>query len=161
MVVVVILILVVVVVILILIVVVILILVVVVILILVVVGCCYSHINCCCYSHISCCCYCHISCDGLKVLPKITQQHIQLTPHTVMTVKYNTQLLSKTVAGALSTFGEEDTKETLTFCTLIDSWIDCFNIGNLEEEDRKKKPFLQPYRDSTDTRFDWLEKGFF
>ena len=88
---------------------------------------------------------------GLKVLPKITQQHIQLTPYSVMTVKYATQVLSKTVAVALSTFGADDTKETATFCTLMDSWFDCFNTRNLEEANRKRKPFLQPYRHSSDT----------
>ena len=51
-----------------------------------------------------------------------------------MTVKYATQVLSKTVAVALSTFGADDTKETAAFCTLMDSWFDCFNTRNLEKE---------------------------
>ena len=92
--------------------------------------------------------------DELKVLPKIT--------HPADTILcYVTQVLRKIVAVALSTFGAEDTKETATFCTQMDSWFDCFNKCNLEEADRKKKHFLQPYRDSSDTRIDWLEKGFF
>ena len=34
------------------------------------------------------------------------------------------------------------------------------NTHNLEEANRKRKPFLQPYRHSSDTRFDWLENVF-
>ena len=58
-----------------------------------------------------------------------------------MTVKYATQVLSKTVAVALSTFGADDTKETATFCTLMDSWFDCFNTRNLEEANEKENLF--------------------
>ena len=73
------------------------------------------------WTHLSRMFYDELAIGGLKVLPKITQQHIQLTPYSVMTVKYATQVLSKTVAVALSTFGADDTKETATFCTLMDS----------------------------------------
>ena len=112
------------------------------------------------WTHLSRMFYDELAIGGLKVLPKITQQHIQLTPYSVMTVKYATQVLSKTVAVALSTFGADDTKETATFCTLMDSWFDCFNTPYLEEANRKRKRFLQPYRHSSDTRFDWLENVF-
>ena len=44
-------------------------------------------------------------------------EHIQLTPYSVMTVKYAAQVLSKTVSVALQKFGGESTTETATFCT--------------------------------------------
>ena len=110
------------------------------------------------WTHLSRMFYDELAIGGLKVLPKITQQHIQLTPYSVMTVKYATQVLSKTVAVALSTFGADDTKETATFCTLMDSWFDCFNTRNLEEANRKRKPFLQPYRHSSERKCLFLNK---
>ena len=42
---------------------------------------------------------------GLHLVPKITDDHIRLTPFSVMNVRLATQVLSESVSKALQTFG--------------------------------------------------------
>ena len=62
-------------------------------------------------------------CGGKSMLSKITLKHIQLTPYSVMTVRYGSQVLSKTVAVAMQRFGGEDATETAKFCEMMDSFF--------------------------------------
>ena len=50
--------------------------------------------------------------NGLKILPKISNEHVYLNSYSVMTVKYAVQALSKTMFIALSRYGSPDTSET-------------------------------------------------
>ena len=111
------------------------------------------------WTHLSKIFFDELAAGGCKILPKITLHHIQLTPYSVMTVKYAAQVLSKTVSVALRKSGESTT-ETATFCTLMDSFFDCFNTRHQDEGARKRKTFLAPYKDQNDERFDWLENVF-
>ena len=58
------------------------------------------------------------------MISKITLQHIPFTT-SVMTVRYASQVLSKTVAVAMRQFEGED------------SFFDCFNTRHPDENDRK------------------------
>ena len=82
-------------------------------------------------------------CGCKPMLSKITLQHIQLTPYSVMTVRYATQVLSKTVAVAMRWFGGEDAMETAKFCEMMDSFFDCFNTRHLDESGRKRKTIFE------------------
>lgn len=98
--------------------------------------------------------------NGLKLLPRITDQHVFLNPYSVMTVKYAVQVFSKSMSIALSEFGPKQATETAIYCKMWDSFFDCLNVRNLEEHSRKRKPFLKPYKDQDDERFQWMQEVF-
>ena len=85
------------------------------------------------WTHLSKISFDELAVGGYEVLPRITLEHIQLTPYSVITVKYASQVLNKTVVVALKTYGGERTTETATFCTLMDSFFDCFNAMHQDE----------------------------
>ena len=90
-----------------------------------------------------------LSTCSTKILSKVTLQHIQLTPYSVMTV-----------AIALRRYGGDEASETANFCSLWDQFFDCFNTRHMDEASRTRKPFLKPYREGTDERFQWLENVY-
>ena len=82
---------------------------------------------------------------GLHVLPKLTYEHIKLTPYSIMNVKLACQVLSSTVSNVLSNYGPEEAAGTAKFCSLMDSFFDIMNIRNTKEGLYKQKPFLEPF----------------
>lgn len=46
--------------------------------------------------------------NGLKLLPKLTQDHIKLNSYSVMRVNLADQVLSATVSAVLTTFGSPE-----------------------------------------------------
>ena len=77
-----------------------------------------------------------------------------------MTVKHATQLLSKTMSMALSTFETPQSTATAKYSELIDSFFDCLNVRSLTEERRNIKPLLEPYGNQNNARFKWLVENF-
>ncbi|XP_065649371.1 uncharacterized protein LOC136078177 [Hydra vulgaris] len=98
--------------------------------------------------------------NGLKLMPKLTNEHIHINSYSAMTVKLATQILSQTVASVLKTFGTEEHKETASFCEKMDMFFDCVNNKSLEEHKINIKPFLQKYTDQNDLRFNFLLNDF-
>ena len=98
--------------------------------------------------------------NGLKVLPRITEQHINLNSYSCMTVKFAVQVLSNTMSTVLNLHGPPDASETAKFCKMLDAFFDCLNVRSYEEHVRKRKPFLRPYENQNDDRFDWLVNTF-
>ena len=86
---------------------------------------------------------------GLRLVPKITSEHINLTPFSVMNVKLAAQVLSTSVSVALQTFAPPETLETAKFCEMMDKYFDCLNVRNTTEPISKQKPFLNPYTNSS------------
>ena len=96
----------------------------------------------------------------LHTLPKLTLDHISLTPYSKMKVNLAVQVLSKSVAIALRETGEEDVKGTTEFLTNLvptklvpdtnsPPWID----GEVRHLIRKKYTALRHYRkNKTSTR---------
>ena len=101
--------------------------------------------------------------SGLKMLPKLTSDHFNLTPYSVMRVHLAAQVLSDTVAVCLDKFGPPKASATAKFCSMMDKFFDCLNVRNSAEHVLKRKPFLQPYSDVDDPRFTWLDQclGYF
>ena len=52
---------------------------------------------------------------GLQLLPKITYEHVYLTPYSVMNVRLAAQVLSTTVSKVLSNYGPADAAGTAEF----------------------------------------------
>lgn len=94
--------------------------------------------------------------NGLKLLPKITYDHINLNSYSVMRVNLAAQVLSATMAAVLKTFGPAEAAATSKFCEMVDGFIDCVNVRSTAEHQRKRKPFLAPYTSLEDERFQWL-----
>ena len=95
--------------------------------------------------------------SGLKFIPKLTCDHINLTPYSVMKVKLATQVLSDTVGNVLAQFGPPEATGTANFCLMMDKFFDCLNVRNTVEHQFKRKPFLKPYDSVNDSRFTWLD----
>ena len=91
---------------------------------------------------------------GLKMLNKLTSDHLNLTPFSVMRVRLAAQVLSETVGSVLNSFGPDDAAGTAKFCLMMDKFFDCLNVKNTVEYKTKKKPFLKPYTSVDDVRFD-------
>ena len=68
------------------------------------------------WSHISQFYFCDMEC-GLKMLTKLTNDHMNLTPYIVMRVRFAAQVLSQTVGTCLNNFGPPETTGTAK------SWI--------------------------------------
>ena len=98
--------------------------------------------------------------NGLKLLPKITSDHIQLSSYSAMRVNLAAQVLSSTVAAVLKECGSPDASETSNLCKMMDDFFDCLNVRSLKEHKLKRKPFLAPYTSVSDPRFEYLENAF-
>jgi len=96
---------------------------------------------------------------GLKLLPKLTLQHINLTPYSVMTVSLATQVLSLNVANVIKNYYPPNMHATAEFCYFMDCFFDCLNVRNQGECIRDRKDLL-PYRSVYDQRFYWLKHTF-
>ena len=96
---------------------------------------------------------------GLQLCPKITIEHVNLTPYSVMNVRLAAQVLSTSVSTALKTFGPE-VVGTAIYCEMFCSFFDCLNVRNSTESVTKLKPFLAPYSSVNGERFTWLLDTF-
>ena len=60
---------------------------------------------------------------GLKYLPQLTNEHLQLTSYSVLNVRLAVQVLSFLVGKVLQEFGPQDAAGTAKLCMLMDSLI--------------------------------------
>ena len=98
--------------------------------------------------------------NGLKIAPKLSLDHVQLNPYSVMNVRFATQILSESVANILCEYYPQGTQATSELCDKMDKFFDCLNVRNQIEGIKKRKAFLEPYRDINDHRFEWLINVF-
>ena len=98
--------------------------------------------------------------SGLKLMPRLTYDHIKLNSYSTMRVSLAAQVPSATVAAVLRSFGPPDAKATSKLCEMVDSYFDCINVRSTTEHLRKRKPFLAPYSSVNDSRFLWLTNDF-
>ena len=76
---------------------------------------------------------------GLKLVNKLTSDHINLTSYSVM----RPQVLSETVGNVFNSFGPEETTGTAKFCIMVDKFFDCLNVRNTTEHSTKRKQLLK------------------
>ena len=93
-------------------------------------------------------------------MPKLTHEHVKLTPYPVMNVKLAVQVLSSSVRKVLENFGPADATGTAEFCSLMDTFFDIVNIRNTKEAITKQKTQLAEFRLTNDPRFLWLTDVF-
>ena len=98
--------------------------------------------------------------NNLKLLPRITYDHIKLSPYSVMRVDLAAQVLSASMAAIIRQYGGPELTATAKYCEMVDKFFDCLNVRSTAEHIRKRKPFLAPYTDMNDQRFEWLENNF-
>lgn len=98
--------------------------------------------------------------NGVKLLPRITDQHVFLNSFSVMTVKYAVQVLSNSMSIALKEFGPAEATATSKFCNYLNLFFDCLNVRSIDEHRNKRNSFLLPYYKPGDARFEWLENNF-
>lgn len=94
--------------------------------------------------------------NGLKLLQKLTYEHINLSSYSIMRVNLATQVLSSSVAKVLRAFGPPEAAATSKLCEMVDNFFDCLNVRSLTESQKKRKPFLAPYRSIDDERYIYL-----
>ena len=97
--------------------------------------------------------YQHVE-NCLKLLPRLTFDHINLNTYSKMRVNLAAQVLSASMAAVLRSFGPPEAEGTAKYCEMVDGFFDCLNVRSTTEHKRKRKPFLAPYRDSQDGRYD-------
>ena len=97
---------------------------------------------------------------GLHLLPKLTYEHIKLTPYSVMNVRLAAQVLSSSVSKVLTEYGPPEATSTAKFCSMMDNFFDIVNVRNPNEHITKAKPFLAPFTSVNDPRFSWLRNVF-
>ena len=97
---------------------------------------------------------------GLQLLPKITYEHVYLTPYSVMNVRLAAQVLSTTVSKVLSNYGPADAAGTAEFCLMFDRFFDIMNVSSTTASSRELKPFNAPFSSIDDPRFSWLKNQF-
>ena len=111
------------------------------------------------WNHISKLYYEDVNC-GLRLLPGLTNDHINLTSYSVMRVGLAAQVLSSTVSSVLQNYGGPECQQTAKFCMMMDHFFDCLNVRNTTEHTLKRKEFLKPYSSVEDERFLWLQEDF-
>ena len=97
---------------------------------------------------------------SLQKLPKLKEEHINLSPQLRMRVRLAAQVLSKSMANALAMRNDPELEETANFCEIIDKWFDCLNGRYSGQEIQTKKPELAAYKLANDWRLNWLEGTF-
>lgn len=91
--------------------------------------------------------------NGLKLLPRLTYEHINLNAYSVMRVNLAAQVLSLSVANVLKAFGPPGASATAKLCEMVDGFFDCLNVRSTTEHVIKRKQFLAPYTSSDDIRY--------
>ena len=79
------------------------------------------------WSHISQFYYRDMEC-GLKMLTKLTNDHMNLTPYSVMRGRLGVQVLIQTVCTCLNNFGPPEAAGAAKFCIMVDKFFDCLNV---------------------------------
>ena len=77
--------------------------------------------------------------NGLKLIPKLTLEHVQINPYSIMKVHLATQVSSGSVSNILSNYYPDAAHATAEFCKLMDMFFDCLNVCNQYEGNIHKK----------------------
>ena len=95
----------------------------------------------------------------LHILPKLSNEHIMLTPYSKIHVRLTTQVLSS-ASKVLTAYSPPEAAETSRFCSLMDWFFDIMNIQNNQSLEFEQKSMLAPFRSVNDRRFSWLRYVF-
>lgn len=76
--------------------------------------------------------------NGLKLSPRLTFEHINITSFSAMRVNLAAQVLSSSVAAVIKTYSPPDTAATAKLCEMMDSFFDFLNVCSTFEHQRKR-----------------------
>ena len=93
-------------------------------------------------------------------MPKLSNEHIKLTPCLKMNVTLAAQVLIS-VSKVLLAYSPPEAAATARFCSLMDWFFDIMNIQNNQSHEFERKTMLAPIRSVNDQSFSWLCKVFF
>ena len=79
---------------------------------------------------------------GLKIVPKLSHEHVNLTPYSIMNVRLAAQVLSSTVSNILKEYYNNVTEGTSQLCKNMDTFFDCLNVRIQMKAFKKRNPFL-------------------
>ena len=97
---------------------------------------------------------------GPKVVPKMTEEHVNLSSHSKMKVYLAVQVLSGTNAKfLLSKFGPEH-HGTAKFCSMMNRFFDIMNVRHMTEYMEKRNWDIRPFESPDDDRLQWLKNEF-
>ena len=94
--------------------------------------------------------------SGLRLLHKLTADHLFLNPFLRMRVYLAAQVFSNRVATAITIQGKHGTEETAKFVQNMNDFFDCMNANRVYTE----LEFRSVYRNPADRRLAWLEGEF-
>ena len=97
---------------------------------------------------------------GLKIAPKMRNEHVNLSSHSVMKVDLAVQTLSATNANILKYYYGAEKHTTAQYCSLMNDFFDLMNVRNSKEYITKRNPLLKPFSSKDDERFEWLLNVF-
>ena len=97
---------------------------------------------------------------GLKVAPKVREEHINLSSLSAMKVNLAVQALSATNSNILRTYHSCEKHGTAEYCLMLNNFFDIMNVRHLTEHISKINPLLKPYTSEEDERFEWLVNVF-
>ena len=96
--------------------------------------------------------------SGLKIINKLTSDHVNLTSYSIMRLNLAVQVLGETKGNVLNIFHLEVGAGTGKFCLTMDKLFDCLNVSNTKDDITKWKHFLRPYESIDDVKFAWLDE---
>ena len=80
---------------------------------------------------------------GLKSVPKLKFDHINLIPYSKINVRLAAHELTETEGKMIEHFNPPKALETSKFCVMINKFFDCLYFRNLHEYRTKRKKFLK------------------
>lgn len=90
----------------------------------------------------------------VKLVPKLTRDHVYLDSHSRMRVGLAAQVFSEAVANALELEFGETCRETIKLIKIMNKFFDCMNARNLKEGIFKRNPNLLPFYKENDERLE-------
>ncbi|CAG2208384.1 THAP9 [Mytilus edulis] len=97
---------------------------------------------------------------GLRLCPKLTRNHIDISSFGCMKVSLAAQVLSSTVANALELVYGAETSETVCFIRHMNKFFDCLNTRSLYEARNTRNENVAPYTSVDDQRLQYLVSDF-
>lgn len=94
--------------------------------------------------------------SGLRILHKLSTDHLFLNPYLRMRVYLAAQVFSNRVACAITLQDKAGTEETAKFVQHMNDFFDCFNANRVATQFE----FKSVYRSPVDRRLLWLENHF-
>ena len=84
----------------------------------------------------------------LRKLPRIKEEHVNLSPQLRMRVRLAAQVLSTSMGNCIIARGIPEMEETATFCHMMDRWFDCLNGHYLTQGIYTINEALKPYKEA-------------